>query len=272
MITVLARLFRWRLSLMNAVAAAAGSLLFPQHAGWPTEAALFGGVALLAAGSSALNQYLERDLDLLMKRTCERPLPKGQLAPGTVAWTGAGCIVAGLVMLAAVGGAVPALIGAAVIAWYLAVYTPLKRRTPLSLLAGALCGAATPVIGWTCAGGTAFDFPILLLSTLLYLWQVPHFWLLQRRHIDDYRRAGLAILDLFESRVPPPLLIMLWSTAVIAVVMMFPLFGIVADGRALSGALFTLPLLLTLSRRHERALYAYLNLFPLLVAATLWNR
>lgn len=262
-------LFRPRLALLNGVAATAGCLL---HAG-PIEAktllVAFFGVAFLAAGGSALNQVLERDLDRLMERTRERPLPRGDLAPRAATILGSGAILGGTALLAAFGDPLPALLGTAALAWYLAVYTPLKRRTSFALLVGALCGALPPVIGWCVAGGSPADYRAVLLAGLIYLWQVPHFWLLQRRHESDYRRAGLPLFGIDRDRASLTPFFRLWLVALIAGSALLPLFGIVAQHLAFWYLLFPLPLIVIARLRHESALFSYLNLFPVMVTAIL---
>ena len=98
-------------------------------------------MVLLAAGGSAINQVLERDLDRLMVRTSRRPLPRGDLTPFPEQSSARLPLLGGLMLLAAFGGALPPLLGAAALGWYLAVYTPLKRRTSFALALGAVCGA-----------------------------------------------------------------------------------------------------------------------------------
>jgi protoheme IX farnesyltransferase len=269
-IAALGRLFRPRLVLMNGVAALGGYLLFPAQPEIAALLALFAGVSLLAAAGSALNQVLERDLDALMQRTRNRPLPKGDLSPVAATLIGAACLVAGVSLLVAFGGALPALLGSAALLWYLAVYTPLKRRTPYALALGALCGAVPPVIGWCLAGGSLDDFRIVLLAGILYLWQVPHFWLLQRRHADDYRRAGFPLFVPSAKGGGPAPLCRLWMAAMIAGALMLPAFGMIERNAALWCAAFCTPLFLIPFKRYEPALYACLNLFPVLVTLALF--
>ena len=136
MIRVLSRLFRVRLAFLNGIAALGGGLLFPVRPGNQVLWAVFAGVTLLAGAGSALNQVLERDLDLLMRRTRRRPLPSGELtvpAAVTIAVVTGG---AGCALLTVFGGALPAVLGIAALGWYLAVYTPLKRRTSCALIPG----------------------------------------------------------------------------------------------------------------------------------------
>lgn len=266
MIRDLTRLFRLRLSLMNGIAALAGCLLSPLPPGIPVMAIAAAGVTLLAMGGSALNQLLERDLDLLMNRTMNRPLPRRSMSLLTVTLLGTAAISSGCLLLLAGGSARAALLGLAALAWYLAVYTPLKRRTAFALLLGALSGALPPVIGWALAGGSLTDFRIVLLAGLFYLWQVPHFWLFQQRHADDYRRAGIPLFR-FRSSV-----VMTWIAALAAAALLLPAFGLAGRQTAIVYILFPLPLLVLVLYRLERPLFSYLNIFPLLVTLSLMIR
>jgi protoheme IX farnesyltransferase len=269
MIRVLARLLRLRLALLNGVAALGGCLLFPPAPEKTTLLAAFWGVALLAAGGSALNQVLERDLDRLMTRTRLRPLPNGDLSINSASAIGFAFILAGLVLLFSSGGALPAVLGATALVWYLAIYTPLKRRTPLALAIGAVCGALPPVIGWCVAGGNPTDYRVMLLACLLYLWQIPHFWLFQRRYADDYRCAGLPIFSTSAKETGFPGIFGLWIVALITAAMLLPAFGIVTPYVAVWYALFPVPLIAMSLLHSESAVFSYLNLFPLFVTLTL---
>lgn len=269
MIRLLSRLFRPRLALLNGVAATAGYLLHPAALETSPLVAAFCGVALLAAGGSAINQVLERDLDRLMERTRERPLPRGDMTAPTATFLGCAAILGGVALLGAAGGPLPAFLGGAALAWYLAVYTPLKRRTPFALLIGALCGALPPIIGWCLAGGNPADYRVMLLSGLLYLWQAPHFWLLQRRHETDYRQAGLPLFGMRRTGADLAAFFRIWIFALVAASSLLPAFGIVAPHMAFWYALFPLPLLVMTTLRFESMLFSYLNLFPIMVTAIL---
>jgi heme o synthase len=149
------------------------------------------------------------------------------------------------------------------VAWYLAVYTPLKRRTPLALPLGALCGAMPPLIGWCLAGGGPADFRIITLAGLFFIWQIPHFWLLQKRHADDYRRAGIPLSEIRQG------LFGLWLVALIATALMLPAFGLIGHHAAFLYGFFPSLLLIMALSRCDSSLFSYLNLFPLLVTLTL---
>ena len=268
MIAEAARLLRPRLALLNGIAAVAGCLLAPEGAENLLLGATWGGVALLAAGGSALNQVLERDLDGLMERTRHRPLPKGELSALAATAIGGICIVAGLIVLAGAGGISPPLLGAGALAWYLGIYTPLKRRTSLALLAGAVSGAVPPLVGWAVTGGNLVDFRIVLVAGLLYLWQIPHFWLLQCRHAEDYRRAGLPLFAPGVTAGSP--VFRVWIGAFAAGALLLPLFGIIGGGAAFGFCAFPLLLVFLALSRADVALFSSLNLFPLLIVLALY--
>jgi len=262
----LLRLARLRLALLNGAAALAGYLLFPADSALLTGCAVFMAVALMAAGGSALNQLLEVDLDRRMQRTRHRPLPAGQLTAASAAGIGGGLAASGLVLAWTSGGMLPTLLGAGALLWYLLVYTPLKRRSAFALLAGAICGALPPLIGWCVAGGQPDDYRIMLLAGLLYLWQIPHFWLFQRRHAEDYRSAGIPVVSCRYSGDSTALFCRLWIAALLTGVVLLPAVGIIDHSYAAWYAVLPLSLLLLSFARHESVLFHGLNLFPVMLA------
>ncbi|PYP30382.1 MAG: protoheme IX farnesyltransferase [Gemmatimonadetes bacterium] len=152
------------------------------------------GTALVAAGTNAFNQLRERDVDARMQRTRGRPLPSGRLSP-RAAGAFAGVIsVLGVVYLALAVNLLTAGLAALTLASYVLLYTPLKRKTSLNTLIGAVPGALPIVGGWTAAGG-ALGPAVLALFWILFLWQLPHFLALAWIYREDYRRGGLAMLS-----------------------------------------------------------------------------
>jgi len=151
------------------------------------------GTALAAGGALALNQYLERDIDALMTRTRQRPLPDGRLQPLEALAFGATVTVAGLAYLALAVGAGATLVTAAIAALYLFAYTPLKLRTPFCMIVGAVAGALPPVTGWVAARGD-LSVGAWILFGILFLWQLPHTLAISRLYQDDYARAGVRVL------------------------------------------------------------------------------
>lgn len=266
------KLFRLRLAAFNAISAMGGYFLFPGEREIITGCGILLGVMFLAAGGSALNQVIERDIDGMMSRTRLRPIPAGRLTPVTAMILGCLSIMAGLTAIGAAGGFLPAILGGGVLVWYLCVYTPLKRRTPLALAIGSLCGAVAPVIGWAAAGGVMADFRIVFLSGLLFLWQVPHFWLLQSRYADDYRTAGIPVFCSVANGKEFGHCCRLWIFALFAATMLLPAFGIVERQFAILFVLFPLPLLIGFKSRTESALFSYLNIFPVITSLLLFLR
>ena len=188
-----------RIVAMVLVTVAAGYVLAPPSAisgaaRMLVLAHLLVGTALVAAGTNALNQVWERDVDAHMRRTAGRPLPAGRLSvvEATVFAVGAGLL--GVAYLGLLVNRLTATIAAATLVSYVLVYTPLKRRTALATLVGAVPGALPIVGGWTAAGG-ALDARAWLLFALLFLWQLPHFLALGWIYRDDYARAGLPTLS-----------------------------------------------------------------------------
>jgi protoheme IX farnesyltransferase len=160
-------------------------------------AAALVGTGLVAAGAAVLNQVLERDTDALMDRTRHRPLPAGRVSIGEAVAFGAAVTLAGHTLLLAVCGPLPAAVALGTWASYLFLYTPLKRRTPLATLVGAVPGALPPVIGWTARSGS-LDHGAFILFAILFLWQVPHFLAIAWMYRDDYARGGFPMLPVLD--------------------------------------------------------------------------
>lgn len=152
------------------------------------------GVALVAAGTNAFNQLRERDVDARMRRTQGRPLPSGRVSPRAATVFAATISLAGVLYLAWAVNLLTAGLAALTLASYVLLYTPLKRKTSLNTLIGAVPGALPIVGGWTAAGG-ALSPAVLALFWILFLWQLPHFLALAWIYREDYRRGGLAMLS-----------------------------------------------------------------------------
>ena len=151
------------------------------------------GTALASGGASALNQYMERDVDGLMKRTQNRPLPQGRLTPRAVLMYGTLVSIAGVVYLGMQVNLLTAGVAAFTILSYLLIYTPSKRVTWLSTLIGAVPGALPPVIGWA-ALRNDLGLEAWVLFAIVFLWQIPHFLASAWMYRTDYARAGFPVL------------------------------------------------------------------------------
>ena len=156
------------------------------------------GTLLAASGTLALNQYWERDVDARMERTRVRPLPEGRLAPLEALLFGTAVTVAGLGYLGAFVSPMVLLMTAVTTAVYLFAYTPLKLRTPLCTIVGAVPGALPPVTGWI-ASREAFGIGAWVLFGILFLWQLPHTLAIARLYRDDYARAGVRLLPVVDA-------------------------------------------------------------------------
>jgi heme o synthase len=155
------------------------------------------GVALLASGTAALNQWYERDADRKMRRTARRPLPSGRISARGALVFGLALSAAGFVELWLGANLLAALIGAFTLASYLCLYTPLKQRTWLSTTVGAVPGAMPPLIGYAAASG-ALTAEAWVLAAILFLWQFPHFYAIAWMYREDYARAGIVMLPVLE--------------------------------------------------------------------------
>jgi protoheme IX farnesyltransferase len=160
--------------------------------------ALVIGTLLAAGGTLALNQYWERDVDALMERTRTRPLPEGRLAPLEALLFGAGLTAAGLVVLALGVGWLATLVTAATFVLYIFAYTPLKLRTALCTIVGAIPGALPPVTGWAAARDD-LALGAWVLFGILFLWQLPHTLAIGRLYQADYARAGVRLLPVIDA-------------------------------------------------------------------------
>ncbi|MEE8242752.1 MAG: heme o synthase [candidate division NC10 bacterium] len=155
------------------------------------------GIALAAGGTLALNQYLERDVDARMKRTRLRPLPDGRLQPIEALGFGVAITGVGLLYLALSVNVLSAFVTAFSVGSYLFLYTPLKRKTSLCSVVGAVPGALPPVIGWGAARGE-LGLEAWILFGILFLWQIPHSLAIARLYRDDYARADIRVLPVVE--------------------------------------------------------------------------
>jgi heme o synthase len=187
----IARSFRLPISAMVTLSSVCGFYL--QQPDSPALIPLFlgAGVFSLASGATVLNQVQERTTDLLMTRTSSRLVTSGRLSSRQGVVISLILIATGLILLVQTGnGAVPTL-GLLCLILYNGIYTLLKPHSNWSLIPGGVCGALPPLMGWLAAEGSVNDYRIWLFATVLFLWQVPHFWFLSASHCEDFRKAGL---------------------------------------------------------------------------------
>lgn len=155
------------------------------------------GTLLVASGTATLNQWMERGWDGLMRRTASRPLPAGRVSAREAFWFGVLLSAVGGVYLALAVNGLAAILAVSTLLSYLLIYTPLKRKTPLCTLLGAVPGAMPTLIGWAGASG-AISGQAWFLFAILFLWQFPHFLAIALMYREDYARAGYRMLPNFD--------------------------------------------------------------------------
>lgn len=155
--------------------------------------------ALVASGAAGLNQVSERDVDLLMNRTRSRPVPAGRMTPATGRMISVGLALLGLAGLVVLANLEAVVVAVVTFLTYVLIYTPLKRRTSLSTVVGAVPGALPPLIGWAAAGGSLAVPAPWALFLLMFFWQLPHFLAISWLYRDDYGRANLPMLAVVDT-------------------------------------------------------------------------
>ena len=184
------------------------------------------GIFLLASGASALNQFQERNTDAKMERTKSRPLPSGSMRRITVLYFSFFLIIAGSSLLSFTSSTTCLILGLVNILWYNGIYTPLKKLTAFAVVPGALTGAIPVYMGWTALGGSLLDPTATLLAFFIFIWQVPHFWLLMLEYHEDYNKAGLATITNVFSTMQVRSVILGWLIASAASSFLLIHFGI----------------------------------------------
>ena len=196
------------------------------------------GILLLACGSAALNHYQERKTDVLMERTKNRPIPSGKISAKSTLQISVVLIVIGSILLFIGSGLLALSLGLLNLVWYNAVYTPLKKVSPLAIIPGSLVGAIPPVVGWVAGGGNILDPQIILISFFFFIWQIPHFWLLLMVLDKDYQKAGFPTLTQIFSRQQLGRITFIWIIATGVTGLLLPLFQI-SQNQFVNYSLFT---------------------------------
>lgn len=200
------------------------------------------GTGLIASGTAALNQWVEREADGKMRRTQGRPLPSGQLDPRRALIFAIAISVIGFVELVFAVNLLAGLLGLFTLLSYLFVYTPLKQRSPHSTTVGAIPGAMPPLIGYAAASGT-LTWEAWALFAILFIWQFPHFYAIAWMYREDYARAGIRMLPVVESDgVSTSRRIVLYSMALLPISLLPRFLGMTGNvylyGAAIMGMLF----------------------------------
>ena len=155
------------------------------------------GTTLVAAGSAVLNQVYERDTDALMRRTRLRPLPDGRVTADEAAIFGVSLAALGILLLVLKTNGLAALLALTTLVLYVVIYTPLKRRSEIATLVGAIPGALPPLIGWA-AGHGSLSVGGWVLFAMVFLWQIPHFMAISWIYREDYGKGGFPMLSVID--------------------------------------------------------------------------
>ena len=219
---------------------------------WARLAHTLFGTLLVAGGTAALNQYVERDMDALMRRTAARPLPTATLKPLEVLIFGAATILVGTAWIALTVNVLAAVVAFATSVSYLGLYTPLKTRTTLATAVGAIPGALPPLIGWAAARGSLSEGGWILFA-ILFVWQFPHFMAIAWMYREDYARAGIKMLPVVDPKGDSTFNVIVSFSAILVPVSLLPSVMGMAGIRYFFGALVLGMILLQVSLWANRA-------------------
>ena len=222
------------------------------------------GVLLLAMGSGGLNHYQEREFDKLMARTMNRPIPSGKISPTTAMTISIVLVLIGFSIIVAVSNITAGILGLITLVWYNLIYTPLKRKSSLAVVPGALIGAFPPAIGWVAAGGELLDMKLIIIALYLFMWQIPHFWLLSLYFSKDYKAAGYPTLNDKFSEIQIERITVTWIAALTVFSLLVPFYsmnsGILLQISLIIGSIWLLYNSLKLFIKGENKI-SYTNLF-----------
>lgn len=226
LIEILLELTKFKITSFVTITTFLGYILFTNELKTDLIGVLI-GVLLLSSGSAIFNHYQERKYDALMQRTMNRPIPSGKVNAGVAFLLGLLFSVGGLLILSFGYNLSSAILGLLALLWYNGIYTPLKRKFALAVVPGSLIGSIPPMIGWTAAGGYPFDSSILMIAFFLFIWQIPHFWLLMLFFDEDYKAAGYPTLTNYFSKEQIYRLTFIWMIALAVASLTMPLFNLI---------------------------------------------
>lgn len=235
------------------------------------------GIFLLASGASAFNQYQEWPYDEKMERTRKRPLPSRRITTAEALRYSMFFILGGMMILLYYAPPVVFILGFINLIWYNGIYTYLKRKTAFAVVPGALTGAIPIFMGWSAGGGSLLDPEAIFLAFFLFIWQMPHFWMLTLKYGHEYRKAGFPALSDFFSEFQIKTIVMVWMSASSGASIMLVYFKILhlpALGYAIIGMNILLLLLMAwqlfMARvMRYRLIFIAANLFLMIVMISL---
>ncbi len=191
--------------------------------------ATVGGLFLLACGSAALNQYQEHDTDAKMKRTKDRPIPSGKMSATHALIYALSMIFIGSGILFYYSGFLAMQLGILTLIWYNAFYTPLKKKSAFAVVPGSLIGALPPMVGYAAAGGSILDPQIIAFAFFMFMWQIPHFWLIVIRHGNDYQEGGFPSITAIYSDKQIRGITLVWVSATAVASIFMTIMGVLNE-------------------------------------------
>lgn len=244
----------------------------------PVLLPLLAGVFILAAGSSSLNHFQERETDALMERTKSRPIPSKMASARMVVLFSFFCLISGSLLLLYYFPVKVMLLGLFNFAWYNAVYTPLKKVTAFAVIPGSVTGGVPPLIGWVAAGGNWMEAGILVIILFFVVGQIPHFWLLLLKYGKEYEMAGLPSLTTLFSSNQIKRISYAWIVTTASASALLPAYGLISHPLLLIIYATSTAMLLMFSayynlsphpQNHYRGPFVALNIFYLLIMVIL---
>ncbi len=190
---------------------------------WIEFAIFLLGTGLSCGGAGVLNNYLERDFDIKMKRTMKRPLPSGQVQPQDALVFGISIVIIGTILLVWQVNVLTGFLALSTTFLYVLVYTPLKRVSWLNTIVGAIPGAIPPLGGWAAATGT-LSYEAWILFLILFAWQHPHFYAIAWMYKEDYERGGFRMLPFYDPSGERTFRQIIWFSLLLLFVSLMPSF------------------------------------------------
>ncbi len=231
---------------------------------WPVA-----GIFLLASGASAYNQYQEWPYDEKMQRTRRRPIPSRRISPAEGVRIALIGIAGGLMILMYHANWICFLLGIVNLIWYNGIYTWLKRKTAFAVVPGALTGVIPILMGWTAMEGDMLNPNALFLAFFIFIWQMPHFWMLTLKYGHEYRNAGFPVLNDLFSDIWIKTIVMIWMIASSGASILFVFFRIIQHP-VIGYTVITINILLLLFMAYQLFLASPMRFRLIFIAANLF--